>query len=172
MTMDRCLAQADVAAELGLVHELAEPQAGRAHQAAEVGQGSHRRQLAEIALEVGLRVAGEPEAAVPSVRQVVGRNGIATRANRLSPIVRLVFARASASAAGQRPPAAPRDRGEGREFGPPNDRWPGLGFPREPGRQGHHVPGSPNKFKEGAARGSAARRPRDSGLGGLLSRPV
>ena len=39
------LGQRDVAAELGLVHELAEPQAGGAHQAPEVWQGGDRGEL-------------------------------------------------------------------------------------------------------------------------------
>jgi len=80
-TVDGGLRKSDIPAELGLVHELTEPQARRAHEAPVIGQAAHRRQVLQIALEIGADVAVEPDASISGIveRQCGRREAAAGR---------------------------------------------------------------------------------------------
>ena len=63
MTMHRRLRQRGVARQFGLVEQAAGPVGGQRHEPLEIRQAGNRAQLSQVALQIGLHVAGEPEIA-------------------------------------------------------------------------------------------------------------
>ncbi len=129
------LADADVAAELGLVEEPPDPQARGAHQPPEIGQALHRAQRLQIALEVGLHVACEPDGTRRLVLQFVRRNRETAQARRGPPVL------ARAGVRGER--LAPAAEARPEELAPgARASEPMALAPRErPERDVHRAPG-------------------------------
>src|SRR5262245_45907075 len=80
-----------IAAELGLVDELAHPKASRTHQPTEIGQRADRCKILQITLEISADVAIEPDTPIRCVGELQRRRRETSALGKRAPILGTVL---------------------------------------------------------------------------------